>query len=68
MLLPVLSRRRSLCSVLLDAGSWAELCGAFAARRPQLTAGLAPKLQRWLSQVGLAGGLAQQGEDGGVHR
>ncbi len=63
VLLPVLSRRRSLCCVLLDAGSWAELCGAFAARRPQLTAGLAPKLQRWLSQVGWAGGSTGWGED-----
>ncbi|KAG2450992.1 hypothetical protein HYH02_004264 [Chlamydomonas schloesseri] len=51
VLLPVLSRRRPLCACLLEASpSWAELCGAFAARRPQLAAGLAPKLQRWLSQ------------------
>ncbi|GIM17237.1 hypothetical protein Vretimale_19750, partial [Volvox reticuliferus] len=50
-LLPVLSRRRPLCSSLLECSrSWGELCGAFAARRPQLTNGLAPKLQRWLSQ------------------
>ena len=60
MLLPVLSRRRPLCACLLEASpSWAELCWAFAARRPQLAAGLAPKLQRWLSQVraGRGGGL-----------
>eukprot|EP00198_Chlamydomonas_reinhardtii_P005907 XP_001695243.1 predicted protein [Chlamydomonas reinhardtii] len=51
VLLPVLSRRRPLCACLLEASpSWAELCWAFAARRPQLAAGLAPKLQRWLSQ------------------
>ncbi|EFJ51675.1 hypothetical protein VOLCADRAFT_116320 [Volvox carteri f. nagariensis] len=51
VLLPVLSRRRPLSSSLLDCSrSWGELCGAFAARRPQLAAGLAPKLQRWLSQ------------------
>ncbi|KAG2428458.1 hypothetical protein HXX76_011577 [Chlamydomonas incerta] len=51
VLLPVLSRRRPLCACLLEASpSWAELCGAFAARRPQLASGLAPKLQRWLSQ------------------
>ncbi|KAG2428456.1 hypothetical protein HXX76_011575 [Chlamydomonas incerta] len=51
VLLPVLSRRRPLCACLLEATPcWAELCGAFAARRPQLASGLAPKLQRWLSQ------------------
>ncbi|GLI66389.1 hypothetical protein VaNZ11_010181 [Volvox africanus] len=50
-LLPVLSRRRPLCASLLECSrSWGELCGAFAGRRPQLSNGLAPKLQRWLSQ------------------
>ncbi|GIL61595.1 hypothetical protein Vafri_16032, partial [Volvox africanus] len=50
-LLPVLSRRRPLCTTLLECSrSWGELCGAFAGRTPQLSNGLAPKLQRWLSQ------------------
>ncbi|GLC45912.1 hypothetical protein PLESTM_001800600 [Pleodorina starrii] len=51
VLLPVLSRRRPLCACLLESSrSWGELCGAFAGRREALSGGLAPKLQRWLSQ------------------
>ncbi|KXZ52946.1 hypothetical protein GPECTOR_8g320 [Gonium pectorale] len=64
VLLPVLSRRRPLCCCLLEASpGWADLAGAFAARRPQLTAGLAPKLQRWLGQSLCQAAIGYPGSD-----
>ncbi|GAX80807.1 hypothetical protein CEUSTIGMA_g8243.t1 [Chlamydomonas eustigma] len=49
-LLPVLVRRKSLCSSLVNLGSWRDLAAAFATRQQAVGELLGGKLQRALSQ------------------